>query len=83
MAALDATESALLRDRWPNLADAGDAERVGVVAEGNETGCGTGLLPGLSLHPLVPRNETLSAFSLAMGLNFRVPSLSLYLRASR
>lgn len=83
MAAFEVTESPLLRDRWLNLVDDGDPERLGIVADANKAWCGTGLLPGLSVRSVVPRNGKPSAFSLAIGLSLRVLSPSLHLRFGR
>ena len=73
MAALDETESVLWRERWPNLALRGDAERFPAVLDGNAVKEGFGLPPGLSLPT---RSVPISPDSLALGLCLRLPSTS-------
>ena len=70
MAALDETESALLRERCPNLADPGvELDSTGVVADGNSACCGPGLALGLSVRADVP--QKLPSKSLVIGLSRR------------
>ncbi len=74
MAALDETESVLLRERWPNLLPRGDADKFPVVVpDGSAAKDGFGLPPGLSLPR---RSIPTSPDSLALGLCRRVLSMS-------
>src|SRR3569833_194872 len=82
MAALDETESVLLRDLWPAArALCGDAGRLGVEAVNRAAApaAGLGLPPGLS-RPMV--RKVPSPDSLGLGLCRRALSTSMFLRSA-